>query len=91
MYNARSEKEDEDAAFDKLPGFFRALQAMNERTVAEIAVDDGRFSMAFMCPGPLAEAFTHCPKLKSFVTHERACWKYSIFVIEGRNERGVEP
>lgn len=34
---------------------------------------------------------THCPKLKSFVTHERACWKYSIFVIEGRSEGGVKP
>ena len=50
LYNARKENDIEDAAFEKIPGFFRALQALNDRTVAEVVLDDGHFSMAFLCP-----------------------------------------
>ena len=60
---ARQELDDENASFDKLPGMFELLKAQNPGTVAEIVLEDGRFSMAFLCPGPCARAWEHCLKI----------------------------
>ena len=63
MAKARQELDDENASFDKLPGMFELLKAQNPGTVAEIVLEDGRFSMAFLCPGPCARAWEHCLKI----------------------------
>ena len=60
---SRMEINKEDASFDKLQGFFQALKEANPGTVAEIETVDSHFSMAFLCPGPCARAWTHCPKI----------------------------
>ena len=60
---AKKDHEDEEASFDKLIGLFQALREQNPGTVAEIAMDDGRFEKAFLCPGSCARAWSHCPKL----------------------------
>ena len=60
---ARKDQEEEDASFDKIPGLFQALKDQNPGTVAEILTEDGRFKMAFLCPGPCARAWSHCPKI----------------------------
>ena len=60
---ARKDKDAEEAAIDKLPGPFQALREQNPGTVTDIAIEQGRLKMAFMCPGPCAQARTHCPKI----------------------------
>ena len=60
---ARKLHDDEDASFDKLQGLFQALREQNPGTVAEILIEEGRFVMAFLCPGPCARAWSHCPKI----------------------------
>mgnify|MGYP004569426529 CR=1 FL=1 len=57
---ARKERSREDALFGKLPPFFDALKAANPGTIAEVAFGNGRFSMAFLCPGPCARAWRFC-------------------------------
>ena len=56
---ARREMCVEEAAFNKLRGLFDALKEANPGTVAEIACEEGRFSMAFLCPGPCSRARSH--------------------------------
>ena len=60
--NARKIIDDDEASFDKLPGLFEALREQNEGTVTDIAMEEGRLTMAFLCPGPCARAWSHCPK-----------------------------
>ena len=60
---ARKDKDEKDASFDKLPGLFQVLKEQNPGTVAEIETEEGRLKMAFLCPGPCARAWTHCTKL----------------------------
>ena len=59
----KKDHEDEEASFDKLIGLFQALREQNPGSVAEIMMDDGRFEKAFLCAGPRARAWSHCPKL----------------------------
>ena len=54
---------DEEASFDMLPGLFEALKKQNPGTVTEIVMSEGRFKMAFLCPGPCARAWSHCPRI----------------------------
>ena len=61
--NARKIMDDEAASFDKLPGLFEALREQNPGTVTDIAMEEGRLKMAFLCPGPCARAWSHCPKM----------------------------
>ena len=63
LAKARMDRDDNEASFDMLPGLFEALKDQNPGTVAEIAMEEGRFVMAFLCPGPCARAWTHCPKI----------------------------
>ena len=63
MAQARTEINEGDASFDKLPLFFEARKESNLRTAAEIEMEDCNFSMAFICPGQCARAWSHCPKI----------------------------
>ena len=60
---ARRLHEEEEGSFDKLPGLFQALMEQNPGTVADIKSEDGRLVMAFLCSGPCARAWSHCPKM----------------------------
>ena len=60
---ARQTRDEEDASFDKLPGLFQTLSEQNPGTVADIAIEEGRFVKAFLCPGPCSHAWSHCPKI----------------------------
>ena len=60
---ARQKIELEDASFGKLPGFFALLKERTPGTKAEIVLDEGRFVMAFLCPGQCAAAWQSCPEM----------------------------
>ena len=78
---ARKDNDDEDACFEKLPGLFEDLKEQNPGTVAEIAMDEGRLSMAFLCPGPCARAWSHCPKIMALDgTHGSSLFQGVILV-----------
>ena len=78
---AKRDHEDEEASFDKLPGLFQALREQNPGTVAEIVMEDGRFKMAFLCPGPCARAWSHCPKIVALDgTHGKSAHKGVVLV-----------
>ena len=50
MSEEKKDNDDEEACFEKLPGLFEALKRQNPGTVAEIDMEEGRLSMAFLCP-----------------------------------------
>ena len=86
---ARQEKDDEEASFDKMLGLFQALREQNPGTVAEIEVVDGRFSRAFLCPGPCARAWRHCPKLIALDgTHGSSAYKGVVLVATALDGAG---
>ena len=86
---ARQELDDENASFDKLPGMFEALKAQNPGTVAEIVLEDGRFSMAFLCPGPCARAWEHCLKIIALDgTHGTSRYKGVVHVATALDGAG---
>ena len=89
MAKARSDRDDEEASFDLLPGLFEALKERNPGTVAEIVVDEGRFEMAFLCPGPCARAWTHCPKIIALDgTHGTSAYKGVVLLATALDGAG---
>ena len=86
---AKKDHEDEEASFDKLIGLFQALREQNPGTVAEIAMDDGRFEKAFLCPGSCARAWSHCPKLIAVDgTHGKSAYKGVVLVATAMDGAG---
>ena len=89
MSEARKDNDDEDACFKKLPGLFEDLKEQNPGTVAEIAMDEGRLSMAFLCPGPCARAWSHCPKIMALDgTHGSSLYQGVILVATAMDGAG---
>ena len=86
---ARKDMQEEEAAFDKLPGLFQALKDQNQGTVAEIVVEEGRFKMAFLCPGPCVRAWSHCPKIIALDgTHGTSAYKGVVLVATALDGAG---
>ena len=86
---ARKDKQEEEASFDMLPGLFQALKDQNPGTVAEIMVEDGRFKMAFLCPGPCARAWSHCPRIIALDgTHGTSAYKGVVLVATALDGAG---
>ena len=86
---ARKMHDDEDASFDKLPGLFQALREQNPGTVAEIVTERDRFVMAFLCPGPCAQAWRHCPKIIALDgTHGKSAFKGVLLVATALDGAG---
>ena len=82
LSSAHVQKEHEDASFDKLPGLLRELAERNPGTVADFTVNgDGRFAMAFVCPGPCARAWAHCPRMVALdAAHGTSSYKGVVMV-----------
>ena len=96
LSSAHVQKEHEDASFDKLPGLLMALAEANPGTATDIVVDrDGRFSMAFICPGPCARAWSHCPKMIALdAAHGTSSYKGVVMVataIDGAGRIFLSP
>ena len=86
---ARKLHDDEDASFDKLQGLFQALREQNPGTVAEILIEEGRFVMAFLCPGPCARAWSHCPKIIALDgTHGKSSYNGVLLVATALDGAG---
>ena len=86
---ARNLRKEEEGSFDKLPGLFQELMEQNHGTVADIVTEDGRLKMAFMCPGPCAQAWTHCPKVIALDgTHGTSASKGVVFVATALDGAG---
>ena len=86
---ARKQNEIEDASFDLLPDTFRRLTEQNPGTVSEVVVERGRFSMAFICPGPCAEAWSHCPKLLALdAAHGKSSFKGVVMLASALDGAG---
>ena len=89
MSKARKERDDEDAAFNKLPGLFRALSEQNPGTVADIVMEKGRLKMAFLCPGPCVQAWAHCPKIIALDgTHGSSAYQGIVLVATALDGAG---
>ena len=89
LSSARKMNEAEDACFEKLPGLFRVLAERNPGTVADVVCDEGRFSMAFLCPGPCARAWQFCPRLIALdAAHGTSSYKGVIMVATGLDGAG---
>ena len=81
LSSARKMNDVEDARFEQLPGLFRVLAERNPGTVADVVCDEGRFSMAFLCPGPCARAWQFCPRLIALdAAHGTSSYKGVIMV-----------
>ena len=86
---ARKDQEEEDASCGKIPGLFQALKDQNPGTVAEILTEEGRFKMAFICPGPCARAWSHCPKIIALDgTHGTSSYKGVVLVATAMDGAG---
>ena len=89
MAKARKDRDEDEASFDTLTGLFQALREQNPGTVAEIIVERGRFSMAFLCPGPCAQAWSHCPKIVALDgTHGTSAFKGVVLVATALDGAG---
>ena len=89
MSEAKKDNDDEDACFEKLPRLFEALKRQNPGTVAEIDMEEGRLSMAFLCPGPCARAWSHCPKIIALDgTHGSSMYQGVILIATAMDGAG---
>ena len=86
---ARKVYEEEERSFDMLYGPFQALMEHNPGTVADIVMENGRLKMAFLCPGPCARAWTHCPKFIALDgTHGTSAYKGIVLVAKALDGSG---
>ena len=53
---ARKDKDEKDASFDKLPGLFQVVKEQNLGTVAENEMEEGRPKIAFLALAPVPGA-----------------------------------
>ena len=68
---------------------FQALRDQNPGTVADIKSEDGRLVMAFLCPGPCARAWSHCPKIIALDgAHWKSAYKGVILVATAMDGAG---
>ena len=86
---AKEEQDAEEVSIEKLPGMFQALAEQNPGTVSDIVVEDGRLKMAFLCPGPCARAWTHCPRIIALDgTHGSSACKGVVLVATALDGAG---